>query len=205
MRLYISGGKHIHWDSTDRVEEITQALNGEPQVVLVESSSEPDNDREKQYNLLAAPLILCCLILWSLCLKALRIPFGSDQELVQSISDAPDVAEVKVDRPMTPLISEARIAWAFSNWLIILLVTLVYFSSGVYSALFVLVMFVAVLFVSFIASTAAPRNYAIAMNTMQTAKENEYERGVLVVGSEHEKEVKKHIKRASTEVEIVES
>lgn len=205
MRLYISGGKHIHWDSTDRVEEITQALNGEPQVVLVESSSEPDNDREKQYNLLAAPLILCCLISWSLCLKTLRIPFGSDQELVQSISDASDVAEVKVDRPMTPLISEARIAWAFSNWLIILLVTLVYFSSGVYSALFVLVIFATVLFVSFIASTAAPRNYAIAMNTMQTAKENEYERGVLVVGAEHEKEVKQHIKRASTEVEIVET
>jgi len=204
MYLYVSGGKHIHRDSTKRKEEITEALNGNPEVVFTEESAEPDNDKEKLRNLLAAPLILFSLLLWTLVLKILRIPFNSDQKLTNEITHTQDVEKIKVDRPITPLISEARILWLFSNWLIIAIVVFIYSSVGLSSAMFVLVLFVFILFLSFIAATAAPRNYAIAMNTMQAVKENEYKRGVLVVGSEHVEEVKRHISRASNQIELVE-
>ncbi|MFB6186835.1 MAG: hypothetical protein ABEI86_08220 [Halobacteriaceae archaeon] len=205
MDLYVSGGRHIHWDSTERREEIIEALNGEPEVILVEGRTEPDDDGEKLRNLVAAPLILFSLVVWSLSLKLLSIPFGSDQELTSELSERSDVDQIKVDMPVTPLISEARKAWAFLNWVVIVLVALVYFTAGLSSALFTLIIFSTILFVSFVAATAAPRNYAIAVNTMQTAKKNDYERAVLVVGNEHAEEVKRHISRASEKIRLVET
>lgn len=205
MDLYISGGRHIHWDSAERRDEVIDALDGEPEVVLVERRAEPDDDGEKLRNLVAVPLILFSLVAWTWSLKLLRIPFDSDQELTSELSEQSNIDQIKVDMPMTPLISEARKAWAFSNWVVIVLVALVYFSAGLSSALFTLIIFSIILFVSFVAATAAPRNYAIAVNTMQAAKNNEYERAVLVVGNEHADEVKQHISRASEIIRLVEA
>ncbi|MDQ2054123.1 hypothetical protein [Halobellus sp. H-GB7] len=145
------------------------------------------------------------MAVWTFSLKLLSIPFGSDQELTNELSEKSDVDQIKVDMPITPLVSEARKAWAFVNWLVIVLVALIYFTAGLSSAVFTLVIFLTILFVSFVAATAAPRNYAIAVNTMQTAKKNEYERAVLVVGDEHTEEVKRHISRANEKIRLVET
>lgn len=205
MELYVSGGRHIHWDSEDEREEIIEALGGEPDAVFVERRNEPDDNREQLRNLVAAPLILLALVLWTLLLKVLSIPFGSDKELVDGLSDRPDVDIVKVDMPITPLISEARKAWAPLNWLAVILATSTYFRSGVYAALIVLIVLTVLLFISFVAGTAAPRNYAIAVKIMEAAAKNDYKRGVVRVGGEHAEEVKRHIRSINNGITVVDA
>lgn len=204
MILYVSGGRHIHWDSAERREEIIQALDGEPEAVLVEGTNEPDDNKEKLLNLIAAPLVLLYLVSWGICLKILNRVFDTDQKLISSISDDPDIDKIKVDRPLTPIISEARSLWAISNWVILGIVLLIYLGAGLNNALSVLIILSTVIFLNFLAGTAAPRNYAMAINTMEVAKEHGYERVVLVVGDKHAEDVKQNIRRASDNIEIAE-
>lgn len=205
MNLFVSGGRHVHRDSPKRKEEIIQALGGQPDVVLIEGSTEPDDDSEKFRNLLAAPLIVLSLFAYSLFLKSIKFLLSSDQELVESVAGDRKVDKVKVDRPITPMISEGRVLWAVANWIVLIIFVLFFVANGLSSALTFLIIFSTVIFVSFIAGTAAPRNYAMAINTLQVAKDNGYDRAVLVVGNEHAEEVTNHIRSASNDIEIVES
>jgi hypothetical protein len=43
MRLYISGGKHVHRNTTERENEIFNALNGQPDVIFEEASEDTNN------------------------------------------------------------------------------------------------------------------------------------------------------------------
>lgn len=205
MRLFVSGGKHIHWDSEGRREEITEALNGMPDVVFSEERTEPPRESELRRNLLAAPLIVITISLYSLALRLLRVPFSSDSKLTSNLSDKDNVDVIGVDRALTPMISEGRKLWTLSNWSTILIVLLLFQSVGFSNAALVLIIFSVIIVMDFIAGTAAPRNYAMALNLMKAVKKNEYNRGVLVVGGEHKDEVKEHIQAASNEIEVVES
>lgn len=204
MRLYVSGGSHINWDSDEDLEKFTQVLDGRPEVIFTETRSEPDDNKEQWLNRLTAPLVLISIVVYSIILAILRVPFNSDKELVDTLTSTLDVDNISVDRPLRPLISEGRWAWAIANWISIIITIFLYWAAGLAVALLYLLIFISVIFFSFIAGTASPRNYAIAMNTMKAAKQNGYERGVLKVGSEHEEEVKQHIREASDLIEIVE-
>lgn len=205
MRLFVSGGKHIHWDSEDRREEITRALDGTPDVVFSEDRTEPNRESELTRNLLAAPLIIITIYVYSLTLRLLRVPFSSDSQLRKNLSNEDNVDVIGVDRALNPIISEGRKLWTVSNWIAILIALLLLYSVGFASAALVLVIFSVIIVVDFIAGTAAPRNYAMALNLMKAVKENGYNRGVLVVGKEHKEEIKHHIETASNTIELVES
>lgn len=202
MRLYISGGKHIHRNTTERENATFTALNGQPDVIFEEASEDSSNNSGNWAAILTAPLIVVSLNFYILFLRLFSIPFGSDSELKSRLYDGEAVDRIKVDRSLLPFISEARKLWILSNWVSILIsLTLAVFD--IYVGLFFIVVFATVITLSFIAATVAPRNYAIALNLMKAAQQNEYESGVLIVGEEHREEIKSHIESASNEIEII--
>lgn len=203
MRLYISGGKHVHRNTTERENEIFNALNGQPDVIF-EEASEDTNNSGGWATILTAPLIVISLNIYLLFLRLFSIPFGSDKELQNRLYDGKTVDRIKVDRSLLPFISESRKLWILSNWVSIL-ISLTMAVHDVYVGLFFIVVFGTVIMLSFIAATVAPRNYAIALNIMKAAKHNQYQSGVLIVGDEHREEVKSHIESASAEIEIIDS
>lgn len=202
MRLYISGGKHIHRNTTERENNILAALNGRPDVIFEEATEETNDSSGGWVDIFTAPLIMISLNIYFLFLRLFSIPFGSDSELKDRLYDGEAVERVKVDRSLLPVISEARKLWILSNWVSIL-ISLVIAVSSIYVGMFFLLVFATVTTLSFIAATVAPRNYAIALNIMKAVKQNQYESGVLVVGDEHREEITSHIKSASNEIEIV--
>lgn len=202
MRLYISGGSHIHRNTDEREEEILAALNGQPDVIFEEASKDTGDDSGGWAEILSAPLIIVVLVSWTLLLRFSSTIFGSDRELKDRLYNEDNVQRVKVDHSLTPFISESRKLWAFANWIPIL-ISVPLALTNLRVGLFFMFIFAAVISLSFIAATVAPRNYAIALNIMKANKHNQYDSGVLVVGNEHSEEIKNHIQSASTQIEIV--
>ena len=180
MKLEISSGLHVFTDAESRTEAI-----GSVDVVFKEGRPASPPLRQRLQNWVAAPLLLAAMTTWTTLLRGLSALSGSDLAVVDTVAEREEVPVHIVDKSAHDIVKSQRRWWGLANWLLFVQPLALVGQVPLFDLGRLVVGVTAALFVTFLAATMVERNVHMLLELEQIAREEGYDRGVLVTGSRH--------------------